>query len=294
MARVSIVIPAYNSAAVLGSAVASVLAQGYDDWELIVADDGSTDATAEVAASLERVRLVRAERNGGPAAARNLALRHASGELVAFLDADDRWLPDYLETQIARYDAERGSRQPVGLLACNARIEGVATTYADQFRRGVEPLTLERVLRRNVVYISAMVPREAGEAAGWFDESLFGTEDHDLWIKVLERGYRAVYTARPLCVYNRTEGSISLNVARQAANNQKTYRAALERGRLSLPPAADRALRAALQPRAGGWWRASPSTASATRARCSRAAPLLAWVAATRPRHWGEWLAVLR
>ncbi len=293
MARVSIVIPAYNSAAVLGSAVASVLAQGYDDWELIVADDGSTDATAEVAASLERVRLVRAERNGGPAAARNLALRHASGELVAFLDADDRWLPDYLETQIARYDAERGSRQPVGLLACAARIVGVATTYADQFKRGVEPLTLERVLRRNVVYISAMVPREAGEAAGWFDESLFGTEDHDLWIKVLERGYRAVYTARPLCVYNRTEGSISLNTARQAANNQKTYRAALARGRLSFHQQRiarselryNRAMELVAQLRLDG--ERDPRTVLG-------AAPLLAWVAATRPRQWGEWLAVLR
>ena len=85
-----------------------------------------------------------------------------------------------------------------------------------------------------------MVPREAGEAAGWFDESLFGTEDHDLWIKVLERGYRAVYTARPLCVYSRTEGSISLNVARQAAKT-RTYRAALERGRLALNQRGSRA-----------------------------------------------------
>jgi glycosyltransferase involved in cell wall biosynthesis len=293
MARVSIVIPAYNSAAVIGSAVGSVLAQGYDDWELIVADDGSTDDTAEVASALERVRLVRAERNGGPAAARNLALSHASGELVAFLDADDRWLPDYLETQLARYDAERGSRQPVGLLACDARIEGVQGTYAEQFRRGIEPITLERVLRRNVIYISAMVTREAGEVAGWFDESLFGTEDHDLWIKILERGYRAVYTSRPLCVYNRTEGSISLNIARQAANNQKTYRAALARGRLSLHQRRiarselryNRAMELVAQLRLDG--ERSPRA-------LLEAAPLLAWVAATRPRHWGEWLAVLR
>jgi hypothetical protein len=144
-----------------------------------------------------------------------------------------------------------------------------------------------------MVYISAVVPREAGEAAGWFDESLFGTEDHDLWIKVLERGYRAVYTARPLCVYNRTEGSISLNLARQAANNQKTYRAALARGRLSFHQRRiarselryNRAMEVVARVALDG--ERNPRTLLG-------AAPLLAWVAATRPGHWGEWLAVLR
>src|SRR3954465_6482790 len=143
MARVSIVIPAYNAAAVIAGAVRSVQAQTYSDWELIVADDGSADGTAERAEALGAV-VVRAERNGGPAAARNLALRHAAGELVAFLDADDRWLPDYLETPVARYHAEPA---PVGLLACDAYIETpegrLETTYSQQFRRGVAPISLE-------------------------------------------------------------------------------------------------------------------------------------------------------
>jgi glycosyltransferase involved in cell wall biosynthesis len=293
MPRVSIVTPAYNSAGVIANAIGSVLAQTYSDWELIVADDASTDDTAaRVEAYGERVRLVRAERNGGPAAARNLALHHAGGELVAFLDADDRWLPHYLERQVARYDGDRG-RRPIGLLACDARIEGSHMTYAQQFRRGVDPITLERVLRRNMVYISAMVPRAAGEQAGWFSEDLFGTEDHDLWIKVLERGYRGVYTDEPLCVYNRTEGSISLNVARQAANNQKTYRAALARGRLTGRQRRiarselryNRAMEVVARALLDGDRRARPVL---------EALPLLAWVAATHPRHWGEWLAVLR
>src|SRR3954454_7763106 len=142
MARVSIVMPAYNSAAVIDESVGSVLAQSYGDWELIVADDGSTDDTVtRLEAYGDRVRVVRAERNGGPAAARNLALRHAAGELVAFLDADDRWLPDDIETQVARYDAEPA---PVGLLACDAYIETpegrLETTYSQQFRSGVAPI----------------------------------------------------------------------------------------------------------------------------------------------------------
>src|SRR5262249_33281522 len=141
-----------------------------------------------------RVRVVCAQRNAGPAAARNLALHQAGGELVAFLDADDRWLPHYLETLVARYDAEPGA----GLLARDAytqtREGRLGTTYSEQFRRGVAPITLERILRRNSIYVSALLPRAAGEAVGWFSEDLFGTEDHDLWIKVLERGHRAVYT----------------------------------------------------------------------------------------------------
>src|SRR3954453_22349261 len=144
MARVSIVKAAYNAAAVIDESVGSVLAQRYSDWELIVDDDASTDDTvAHLEAYGDRVRVVRAERNGGPAAARNLALSHAGGELVAFLDADDRWLPHYLETQVARYDAEPG---PVGLLACDAYIETpegrLETTYSQQFRRGVAPISL--------------------------------------------------------------------------------------------------------------------------------------------------------
>jgi glycosyltransferase involved in cell wall biosynthesis len=294
MARVSIVMPAYNAAAVIDESVGSVLAQGYTDWELIVGDDASTDDTAaRLEAYGERVRVVRAERNGGPAAARNLALRHAGGELVAFLDADDRWLPHYLETLLARYDAEPG----VGLLACDAYIETaegrLATTYSQQFRRGVAPITLERILRRDSIYVSAMLPRAAGEAVGWFSEDLFGTEDHDLWIKVLERGHRAVYTPEPLCVYRRTEGSISLNVARQAANNQKTYRAALARGRLTARQRRiayselryNRAMEVVARVALDG--ERSPR-------RVIKALPLLTWVAATRPSHWGEWLAVLR
>ena len=303
MPRVSVVIPAYDAEPVIADSIGSVLAQTYDDWELIVGDDGSSDATAERAAACSpRVQVVPAERNGGPAAARNRALERATGELVAFLDADDLWLPDYLERQVARYDAETAAGgPPVGLVACDARIrlpggDDAAGTYADQFRGGVAPLTLERVLRRNVVYISALVPRAAGEEVGWFDPGLFGTEDHDLWIKLLERGRRAVLNDRVLCVYRRTEGSISRDLGRQAANNQLTYRRALERGRLS--PRQRRIARSELRYNramgavAGAAFGGGPLPRRA--AALARAAGPLLVVAATRPRQWGDWLRVLR
>jgi glycosyltransferase involved in cell wall biosynthesis len=303
MPRVSVVMPAYDAEAVVADSIGSVLAQTYGDWELIVGDDASSDATVERAqAASPRVRIARAERNGGPAAARNRALEQASGELVAFLDADDWWLPDYLERQVARYDAETAAGgPPVGLVACDARIRlpdgsDAAGTYADQFRdRGASP-TLERLLRRNFIYVSALVPRAAGEEVGWFDAGLFGTEDHDLWIKLLERGRRAVVNDRVLCVYRRTEGSISLDLRRQAANNQLTYLRALDRGNLT--PGQQRIARSELR-----YNRAMGAVAEAAFggepplrkavALARTAGPLLA-VTATRPRQWGDWLRVLR
>jgi glycosyltransferase involved in cell wall biosynthesis len=107
MARVSIIIPAHNAARFLGAAIASVYAQTFSDWEIVAVDDGSHDGTWELLqqAAGPRVHSFRRERAGGPAVARNLALEHATGELVAFLDADDLLLPRYLESQLAYYDA---------------------------------------------------------------------------------------------------------------------------------------------------------------------------------------------
>jgi glycosyltransferase involved in cell wall biosynthesis len=301
MPRVSVIVPAHDSADVLPQSLGSVLAQTYGDWEAIVCDDASSDDTAERAAAFgERVRVIRSEVNRGPAGARNVALRHATGELVAFLDADDWWEPEFLERQVARYDAESARPgPPVGIVAADARIhagDGVLPhTYLDQFR-AVEPLTLERVLRRDVIYVSCLVPRAAGELVGWFDEELFGTEDHGLWIKILERGYRAVLTREPLCHYRWSAGSVSSDVARQGHNNQRTYRLAIARGRLT--PRQRRIARAELR-----YNRALEAVASAAfgggghlaaARRLARELPLLATVVLTRPHHWIDWARALR
>ncbi len=96
---VSVVIPAWNAVRFLPAALDSVRGQSYGIFEIIVVDDGSTDGTAEVARATADVTLVESAR-GGPSAARNLGIGQASGELVAFLDADDIWLPAKLETQV--------------------------------------------------------------------------------------------------------------------------------------------------------------------------------------------------
>ena len=297
MPRVSVIVPAHNSAAWIDETLASVADQTYSDWELIVADDASDDDTAaRVAAHAPKATLVRSAHNLGPAGARNLALSSASGELVAFLDADDLWLPRYLERQVARYDAERGRRRaPVGIVACDADLRGpdgaAPGTYLAQFRRLHPPITLDRVLSRNCIYVSTLVPGEAGQEVGWFDPELFGTEDHDLWIRILETGRRVVLNEEVLAVYRKAAGSVSSNIARQGANNQKTYRRALARGRLTRAQRriARRELRynRAMEAMAAAWFDQSPG-------RAIRSLPNMVWVAATRPDHWRDWLGVLR
>ena len=122
MPRVSVIIPAYNASETVGAAIDSVLAGSYDDVEVVVCNDASTDDTAAVVEAHPdpRVRLIEAPRNGGPATARNLARAAATGELLAFLDADDRWLPQFLTGQVRCHDDHVAQGRRVGIVACDA------------------------------------------------------------------------------------------------------------------------------------------------------------------------------
>lgn len=235
--RVSVVIPAHDASATIAATLASVAAQRFADWEAVVADDASADDTAAIVAAWgdDRVRLVRATANGGPARARNLALAHARGELVAFLDADDRWLPGYLEALVGAYDREQARTGDVGIVCCDAWVEDEGGRRAETYRASIgapEDVTLATLLRANVIFVSALAPRAAVLDAGGFDVRTFGSEDHDLWLKLVERGLRVVTVPQPLAVYRVHAASVSANPVRMAVTAQATYRLALARGRL--------------------------------------------------------------
>jgi teichuronic acid biosynthesis glycosyltransferase TuaG len=240
MPRVSVIIPAFNAEAVLPQALRSIRQQSFGDWEAIVSDDASTDRTAEIAAEFgERVRVVRGQQNLGPAAARNAGIEDSSGELLAFLDADDYWLPEFLSEQVSLFDRDRGESQAAGLgiVACDALILGKGGMAPGTYRDRIpfhEPLTLSRLLEGNPIFISALVARAAVEQVGGFSPECFGTEDYDLWIRLLEDGCRVAYNPKPLAVYRLAgAGSVSGDTARMARNTQVVYRRALGRGRLN-------------------------------------------------------------
>ena len=300
MTRVSVIIPAHDAAEYLPLALRSVHDQTFDDWEIVAVDDGSRDDTWAILQNAgPRVRALRNPAPLGPAAARNRALAEATGELVAFLDADDLLLPRYLESQVGclARATERGRR--VGLVACDARLlDGdryAEHTYLDLTRSRGRALTLELVLSRNPIYVSSLVPAAVGASVGWFDEELFGTEDFGLWLKILERGFEAILNPEPLAVYRRHGGSISSNIARQGANNRRTYELALARGALDgrQRRIARRAIRYNRAMEAVARLRFAPGEDRSVVA-IIRMVPLLAWVALTNPRWWSQWLAVLR
>ena len=292
MPRVSVIVPAFNSEAHLAEALRSVEAQTYADWEVVVADDASTDGTAAIGAQFERVTTVSRPANAGPAAARNLAIEHSAGELLAFLDADDYWLPNFLEQQVGLFDAEQAGGRDVGIVACNARFltdDGfLPRTFMEMFEFP-ERMTPEHLLRYNPIYVSAVSPRAVVDSAGGFCPEIFGAEDRDLWLRIVELGYRVVANPAPLAVYRVTPQSVSTNPASMARAVQLVYRRALARGKLTRREQriARRELRLQVAVE-----RIASSDGKSSAARL-RDLPLLALVAAEHPKRWLSYAQML-
>lgn len=208
MPQVSIIIPTFNSVRYVRAAVESVLAQTFQDFQLIVVDDGSTDAThAALAPYSDRLTYIYQE-NQERSAARNTGLRVATGEYVAFLDADDTWYSDKLERQVSVL-AEHPEVVLVYGQAIYMDVDGNDASFRGQHVCGhVAPaLQMEDLSRAlisgNVVYGGGSMPlvrRSALASAGWFDESLCYPEDWDLWARLSHLGLFA-YLPRPLVRY---------------------------------------------------------------------------------------------
>lgn len=181
---VSIVIATYNYGRYLAEALDSALCQTYQDTEFVVVDDGSTDNTAEVIEPYlanPKVRYHLADHVGQPAA-KNLGIRLAAGKYIAFLDADDRWLPTKLEKQVACI--ERSSR--TGVVATlqhgiDPSGNSVPSRNLQQHRGNV----LDKLFWRNFVcFSSSLVRREVFDDVGLFDETLPLAIDYELWLRV--------------------------------------------------------------------------------------------------------------
>jgi glycosyltransferase involved in cell wall biosynthesis len=183
--RVSVIIPTYNRAWCLKEAVDSVMAQSYRDVEVILVDDGSTDGTAAMVAAWDVPLRFLSQQNRGVSAARNLGLRSARGNLVAFLDSDDLWLPDKLARQVAFFDAH-----PEALICQTGETwirRGVRVNPRHRHRKPSGRI-FEASLALCLVSPSAvMMRRGLLEEVGGFDESLPACEDYDLWLRVSAR-----------------------------------------------------------------------------------------------------------
>jgi hypothetical protein len=211
--RVSVIIPAYNAAPLIGAAVRSVFSQSFTDLECIVVDDGSRDERElldALAPWQDRIVYVRQE-NGGPAKARNTGIARAQGELIAFLDADDEWLPEKLALQTAYFDrhpetgllhtgmvGERESLRPAGGPPRNA--------FCDLFHT-----------RFFVNTLTVMIPAAVLTDIGGFDERReIHIEDWDLWLRIAAR-YPFGYLPEALAIH-RPGGFMSTQLERTYAS----------------------------------------------------------------------------
>lgn len=201
----SVIIPTYNRAALLGRAIESVLNQTYTDFELLVVDDASTDATAQVVEAFtdDRIVYLPQPHNGGPAATRNAGIRRAQGRLISFLDDDDEFLPSFLaETQ--RYFESAPAQ--VGFAGCG--IQAIFTGDRQEVARDQVPAP-PRFANREAAYLAFL--RAIPFSTGWgvtvraacfqtvdlFDERLRTEQDRDLLIR-LARQFDYGVIAQPL------------------------------------------------------------------------------------------------
>lgn len=205
---VSVIIPTYNRSAYLRQAIASVLAQTYPDFEIVVVDDGSMDDTAAVVAEFADTRI-RYERqaNAGRSAARNRGLALARGEYIAFLDDDDLYLPDKLAVQVAFLDAHR----EIGLAAGGAAVIAADGSPVGQWESGRDQrqLTLPACLYACPLLTCGVLLRRQWLQAldHWFDSNMDRAEDTDLWIRLLVAGCPMAWTPAVISAYRQHAAS---------------------------------------------------------------------------------------
>ena len=239
--RFSVVIAAYEAAGTVGDAVASVLRQSRDDFEVIVIDDGSRDGTAAAAtrAGDPRVR-VHSQSNAGPSAARNRGIELARGELVSMLDSDDLWLPGYL----AAMDAALEQNPLAGLAYTDAYALYVPS---GRFRRlttasmlGPAPSStltreqfIEELLRRNFVFNSVTVRRSVLMDVGGYEPTISHGEDYELWLRIVSAGYEAVRAPGQLAVWRDRPDSLSGDDDRMTAGLRQVYETVIREHNLS-------------------------------------------------------------
>jgi len=196
--RLSVIVPVYEMGRYLPEAIASIEAQGVDDVEIIVVDDGSTDETPQVVATLgDRVVAIRQD-NAGPAAARNRGLAVARGDLIAFLDADDLWPEGKLELQVGRLDGDPELDAVLGRIQFVALEDGVVPE--------VEFEDPDAQTATHVHLGSGVYRRRAFDRIGGFDESLRFSEDVDWFMRAREAGLKIAIVADVTLVY-RLHGS---------------------------------------------------------------------------------------
>lgn len=201
--RVSVVIPAYNVAGFIGETLDSVIGQKFREHEIIVVNDGSPDTDALERAlhtRLEEIIYIK-QRNLGAGPARNTAIEHARGDLIAFLDGDDIWHPEYLATQLVFLE-----RHHLDMVYCDAFLFGMNNAYRRTFMEtapSVGEADFESILdfRCNVITSGTLARKQAIIDAGLFEVERVRAHDFHLWLRMAKNEAKIGYQTKPLLKY---------------------------------------------------------------------------------------------
>jgi len=222
-ARVSICIPTYNRKNYLKETLASVFAQTYKDYEVVVVDDGSMDGTGEMIkkAAYPNLRYYW-QRNAGDAAARNKLISSAQGQFITFIDSDDLLMPDAVERMIKVEEAEGGDLIVYGPYL---RIDESGNVFGKCKRKLYSGFITTQLFENILVHsCGSMFPRRILQESGGFDESLKVCSDYDLWLR-LSLKYRFIAIREPTFKRRRHTG----NLSKVSAENQIRELQVLER-----------------------------------------------------------------
>lgn len=224
---VSVIMPAHNAGITVASAIESVIAQSYEQWELIVIDDCSTDNTVALVSEYmkrdKRIKLFQTDKSfGKPFYPRNIGIKNASGRYIAFLDSDDLWLPTKLEHQIPLFDESNVA---------------IAFSYYEKFSTDETNLDNKRVIKSpsSVSFKTALYGNPIGNLTGMYDTQKVGKvffedaghEDYILWLTILKKGFIAKNTNTVEARYRVAEKSVSSNKGKAASWTWNIYRKTL-------------------------------------------------------------------
>lgn len=206
---VSVITPCYNSELVIRETIESVIAQTFQDWEMIIVDDCSTDSSAKIILEYcntdSRIRYLKTEiASGSPALPRNIGIRNATGRYIAFLDSDDFWLPQKLEEQLPLFQNEK-----------------IAIVYSDYEKMNMEGKRAGRVIKApaqtnykellngNVIACLTVIYDTSKVGKVYFPR--VGHEDFVIWLSILKKGFCALNTNTVTALYREQNKSLSAN-----------------------------------------------------------------------------------
>ena len=217
---VTVIVPTFNRREWIGECLDSVLAQTYENIEVVVVDDGSSDGTAEWISQQDRYADVRVDiqPNQGASVARNNGIERADGDLIAFIDSDDLLLPNHVEKAVRKF----AEHDDLGLFCCDSRMIDAAgdelfggKTWHNALSeaKGLEVRTgfrtLEDVFRFSNCFPGFTLRREVFEKLGGFDQGIFPADDYDLALRLAGSDYRVFYLHEALCLRREHDGQLS-------------------------------------------------------------------------------------